>query len=104
MVKAANSYHSPFTIDYSLSFVVPAAHVREVSGDRRGGGHRWAHEVRAAALALAAFEVTVARRGAALAWRERVRVHAEAHRTACLTPLETGRAENLVEALGLRGA
>ena len=44
-------------------------HVGEVAGDRRGGGHRRADEVRAAARALAALEVAVRGRGAALARR-----------------------------------
>src|SRR3712207_9278222 len=47
------------------------------------------------------FRSTVTGRGAALARRERVGVHAEAHRTAGLAPLEPGGAENLVEPLGL---
>src|SRR3712207_8323853 len=43
------------------------------------------------------FRSTVTGRGAALARRERVGVHAEAHRAAGLAPLEPGGAENLVE-------
>src|SRR4051812_38813054 len=63
-------------------------HVGQVARDRRRRGHRRAHQVRPAALALAALEVAVAGRGAALAGLELVRVHAEAHRAAGLAPVE----------------
>ena len=56
--------------------------------DRGGGRHRRAHQVRAAAGALAAFEVAVAGRGAALARLEPVGVHRQAHRAARLAPFE----------------
>src|SRR5436853_467462 len=49
-------------------------------GHRRRGGHRGAHQMRSAALALAALEVAVRGRGAALAGLELVGVHGEAHR------------------------
>src|SRR5947207_10968950 len=82
----------------------PIPDVDEAALDRRGGGHLRAHEVRTAAAALTALEVAVARGGAALAGRQRVRVHAEAHRAAGAPPVEAGGAEDLVEALllGLR--
>src|SRR3954471_17055243 len=57
--------------------------------------------MRAAALALATLEVAVRGRRAALAGRQRVRVHAQAHRAAGRTPVEAGRLEDLVEALPL---
>ena len=58
-------------------------------------------EVRAPAAALAALEVAVGGRGAALARLQDVRVHAQAHRAAGLAPVEAGGAEDLVEALRL---
>src|SRR5262249_18043666 len=53
-----------------------------------------------APIALAAFEIAVGRRGAALPWLELVGIHAEAHRAARLAPFEPRRLENFVEALG----
>src|SRR4051812_4446009 len=53
----------------------------------------------AATAALSALEVAVGRGGAALAGREGVGVHPQAHRAAGVTPLEAGVAEDLVEAL-----
>src|SRR5437879_4674961 len=55
--------------------------------------------MRPSAGALAAFEVAVRRRGAALARLEDVRVHAEAHRAAGAAPLEAGGEEDLVQTL-----
>src|SRR5258708_18779767 len=75
------------------------AHIGEVPGDRGGGGHRRAHQMGAPAVALAALEIAVRRRGAALARLEPVGVHGEAHRTTRLAPLEAGLQEHLVEAL-----
>src|SRR2546428_14041447 len=57
--------------------------------------------MRPPARALAALEVAVGGRGATLAGREPVRIHAEAHRAAGLAPLEAGIAEDAVEALAL---
>ena len=56
------------------------------------------------AAALAALEVAVRGRGAALARLQDVGVHSQAHRAAGLAPLEPGLPEDLVEALllGLR--
>src|SRR5512145_1668202 len=78
---------------------VEVAHVDEMPCDRRGRGHRRTHQVGPAPGALPAFKVAVRRRGAALAGRQLVVVHAEAHRAARLAPLEAGRGEYLVEAL-----
>ena len=86
----------------SRSFSVrQPAHVDEVAFDRRGRRHRRADQVGAAAGALAAFEVAVAGRGAALAGLEPVGVHRQAHRAAGLAPLEAGALEDLVEAFAL---
>ena len=57
--------------------------------------------MRAPAASLAALEVAVRGRGAALARAQDVGVHAEAHRAARHAPVEAGLAEDLVEALGL---
>src|SRR5712692_1631769 len=60
--------------------------------------------MRAAIFALTAFEVAVAGAGAPLVWGQDVGVHADAHAAAGVAPLETGGAENFVEAFffGLR--
>src|SRR3954454_20914909 len=55
----------------------------------------------APAAALAPLEVAVRGGRAALARRERVGVHPEAHRAAGGTPVEARLAEHLVETLGL---
>jgi hypothetical protein len=51
--------------------------------------------------ALAALEIAVRGRGAALARLELVGIHRQAHRAARLAPLEAGLAEDLVQPLGL---
>ena len=81
--------------------LAPGADVDEAALDGGGGGHLRGDEVGAPAAALAPLEVAVRGRGAALAGRERVRVHAEAHRAAGDAPVEPGRLEDLVEALPL---
>src|SRR5918997_4395573 len=83
------------------SMSVPLAYVDEAALDRRRGGHLGRDEVGAAAAALAALEVAVRGRGAALARRQDVRVHAQAHRAAGAAPVEARGAEDLVEPLGL---
>src|SRR4051794_20579367 len=77
----------------------------EVLGRREGAAHgrrgrdQRGHEMGAAAHALAALEVAVGRRRAALSGRELVRVHAQAHRAACRAPLRAGVQEDLVQPL-----
>ena len=56
--------------------------------------------MRAAPFALAAFEVAVAGRGTALARRELVGIHCQAHAAARLTPLEARLSKDLIEAFG----
>src|SRR5262249_26581048 len=87
-----------------LFFNLPIADVDEVACHGGRGGHFGANQVRTTALALAALEVAVRGRGAALARAQDVRIHAEAHRAAGLAPFEPGRLEDLVETLllGLR--
>ena len=65
-----------------------------MAGDRGGGGHDRADEVRAAVFALAAFEIAIAGAGTALVRRQDIGVHANAHAAAGVSPLETGGAEN----------
>src|SRR5712692_1297236 len=58
--------------------------------------------MRAAAGTLTSLEVAIRRRGAALAGLQHVGVHAEAHRTAGVAPVEARVAEDAVETLFLR--
>ena len=81
--------------------LVPVADIHEPPGDRRRCRHRRRDEVGAALEALAALEVAVRGRGAALLRREPVGVHGEAHRAAGLAPVEARRDEDPVEPLGL---
>src|SRR5262249_9387475 len=68
----------------------PVADVDEVALDGGRGGHLRADEVGAPAAPLAALEVAVRGRGAALAGLEDVGVHAQAHRAARTAPVEAG--------------
>src|SRR5690606_599167 len=78
------------------------ADIGEVAGDGRRRCHGRADQVRTPAGALAAFEVAVGGRGAALALAEAILVHAQAHRAARVAPFETGIGEYAVQALGFR--
>ena len=80
---------------------IPLANVGEVALDRGGSSHRGTHQMRAAAAALPALEVAVARRRAPLAFAEHVVIHAEAHRAARFAPFEAGVGEDPIEALAL---
>src|SRR6516225_1914598 len=90
------------TNESGIELSIPLAHVDEMSGDccRRGHGRR--HEMGAALVALAAFEIAVRCRRAALAGRELVGIHGKTHRAAGLAPFEASIDENLVEAFRLR--
>src|SRR3989442_14547136 len=79
----------------------PLPHVDEMAGDRGRRGHRRADEMRAAARALAAFEIAVGGRGATLARIEPIGIHAQAHRAAGLAPLEADVAKDAVQPLAL---
>src|ERR1700674_5156305 len=78
------------------------AHIHKMAGNRRCGGHDGAYQMRAAALALASFEVAVRGAGTALALGQHVVVHADAHAAARITPFESGIAEYAVEPLRFR--
>src|SRR5713226_3119318 len=79
----------------------PTPHIDELAGYRGCRRHGRRHQMRAAFIALAALEITVRGRGAALAGLELVGVHGEAHRAARLAPLEARREEDAVEPLRL---
>src|SRR5689334_11451464 len=70
-----------------------------LDGGRRR--HLRGDQVRARAAALATLEVAVRRRGDPLAGGGDVRVHAQAHRTAGVTPVKAGAPEDLIQALAL---
>src|SRR3954454_11431067 len=89
-------------ISFTGSISLPLSDVDEVALDGGRGSHLGRDEVGAPAAALAPLEVAVGGRGAALARRQDVRVHAQAHRAARGPPVEPGGAEDLVEALLLR--
>ena len=84
-------------------FILPVANIDKVAGDGGGGGHGGRNQVGAAPLALPAFEVAIAGRGTALARRELVGIHGQAHAAAGLAPFEAGLAKDPVKpfALGL---
>src|SRR5258708_8681676 len=97
----SSSITRPFsTVNFSIA-LAPAPDVDEVAGNRCRGSHHRAHQVRAAARALAALEIAVGGRGAALAGFQPVGIHAETHRAAGLAPLEAGVAEHAIEAFAL---
>src|SRR3954447_4660175 len=91
----------PLILEIGSIALAPIPDVDEPPLDRGRGRHLRRHEVRAPAPPLTALEVAVRGGCAALARGQRVGVHAEAHRAAGGAPVEPGRAEHLVEALGL---
>src|SRR5690242_19904911 len=78
------------------------ADVHKMAGDGGGCGHDRAYQVRAAALALTAFEIAVRRAGAALAGRQDVVVHTNAHAASGVAPFETGVSQDAIETLSFR--
>src|SRR3954470_7479048 len=80
----------------------PGADVDEAALDGGVVGHLGRDEVRAPPAPLPALEVAVRGGGAALARRQDVGVHPEAHRAARAAPLEARRLEDLAQALLLR--
>src|SRR5579875_3908256 len=85
-----------------LTLKFPLTDVCEVSGDRRGSGHLRTHQMRASTASLAAFKIAVAGGRTALTRLQNVRVHAQAHRAARLSPFESGFDKNFVQPLFLR--
>src|SRR6266540_2699756 len=82
--------------------VTPIANVDEMTGDCGSGGHRGTDEMRASAATLTAFEISVAGGGAALAFAERVGIHAETHGASGLTPFRPRVDEHAIEAFLFR--
>src|SRR5581483_10781840 len=78
--------------------VLPLPNIDEMPGGGGRGGHGGGNKVRAAAFALAPFEIAVARAGAALAGLELVGVHGQAHAAAGLAPVEARFFEDSIEA------
>src|SRR4051794_30736681 len=78
----------------------PLPDIDKPAGDCCRRRHDRRDEMRAPAKTLAAFEIAVRGRGAALARRELVGIHCKAHRAAGLAPIETGAFKNLVEPFG----
>src|SRR5688572_26082333 len=79
------------TVIGSIGGSAPVADVDEMALNGGRGGHLRRDEVGAPAASLAALEVAVRRRGAALAGLEDVGVHAQAHRAAGAAPVEARR-------------
>mmetsp|Transcript_63960 Transcript_63960/g.169297 ORF Transcript_63960/g.169297 Transcript_63960/m.169297 type:complete len:585 (-) Transcript_63960:74-1828(-) len=77
-------------------------HVGQFARHRGGRRHGGAQKVGAAPSPLTALEVPVRGRGTTLLRQQHVRIHAEAHGTARLAPVETGLLEDHVETLRLR--
>src|SRR5260370_8325271 len=73
-----------------------------MAGARRRRRHRRRDQMGAALKTLAALEIAVRGRGAALFGFQLVGIHRKAHRAARLAPFEPGLDENLVEAFGFR--
>src|SRR3989442_10486700 len=77
----------------------PSAHIHEASLDRGGGRHGGTHKVPSPAAALAAFEIAVRRRRAALTGTKHVGIHPDTHPATGVSPLEPGLAEDAVQSL-----
>src|SRR5207342_3064042 len=77
-------------------------HVGETPDHGGGRDHSRRHQVGAGAATLAAAEVAVGGRSAALARRHHVAINADAHGATRLHPFEPGRAEYAVEAFLFR--
>src|ERR1019366_7934625 len=80
--------------------ILPAANVDETSSHGCGCSGCGTDQVSPAFSALAAFEVAVAGRSAALLGGEYVGIHAETHRASRLAPLRARIFENAIESLG----
>ena len=80
------------------------SYIDNASGDRRRCSHGRTHQVRAASPALAALEIAIRRRRAALSRTQHILVHTETHRASGIAPLESCIGEDLIQPflLGLR--
>ncbi len=94
-VDVAAAQRHPATRDdmYGLHCAAPRSAGRgEVAGDGRGRGDGRGDQVGSTAAALATFEVAVAGAGRALALRQLVGIHRQAHAAARLAPIGSGGA------------
>src|SRR5512135_2841294 len=71
-------------------------------GNRCGRSHNRADEVRAAVLALAAFEIPIRSTGGPFSRKQYIRIHGDAHAATRIAPFESGVLEYFVEPFGLR--
>src|SRR5947207_15809741 len=71
------------------------------AGNRRCGRSEWTREQCPAAGTLAPLEVAIARRDGKLPGSQRVAIHRDAHRAACLAPLGAPVDEDAAQALRL---
>ena len=69
--------------------------------DGSGRCHGRTDQMSTSSVALTSFKVTVAGRGATLAWLQAIGIHGQTHRATWFTPLESGRTENLIQAFVL---
>src|SRR6187551_835905 len=81
----------------------PIPDVDKMALDCGSGRHPRTDQMGTPTLALTTLEIAVRGRGAALSLDQSVGVHSKAHRAARLAPLEASGAEDLVQALFLRG-
>src|SRR5690348_6404713 len=81
-IPSIDSTATSFLAMVKAPSLAESTHVDEMTGDGGGGRHCRTHEMGAAARTLAALEVAIRGRRAALARAEPVFVHAEAHRAA----------------------
>ena len=73
------------------------ANVDEMAFHRSGYCHCRRHEMGPAAGSLAAFEISIAGRGAALSWLKHVGIHRQAHTAPGFPPFESRFFEQAVE-------
>ena len=78
------------------------ADVYEMACDGCCGRHDRADEVGAAVAALAAFEIAIEGAGAALVWRQHIRVHADTPASAGIAPFKARLRENFVQTFFFR--
>src|SRR5215210_3720458 len=78
--------------------------VGEMSRDCRGHGHGWTHQMGAPSSALTALEISIGCRRATLTNAEYVFIHAQAHRTTRIAPLEAGVGKDSIQSFALRSS
>src|ERR1039458_3445225 len=78
----------------------PSPNIDKVPSNGCCRGHFRRDQMGPPAASLAAFKVPVRSRGAALAGRENVRIHAQAHRTTGLAPIEACLDEYAIKSFG----